>query len=269
MFRKVNESLKELKQICQKKTDPFDEKLYKHYRRFSIYVTKIGLRLGLSANQVTLISIFFGINAGLFMTRGNPWLFGLGALVYHIYCVFDCADGEVARYRKESSVRGAYLDNLVGDFIPLFIFGCAAFGIYEVIHHLWTFAFGFSLLFSIVLREVSIKSWSIAMLQTNSHDTKSRATSIYETAERLPLFLRHLRRAAYVFSARTIINALLISSVLDAVNVRILGFPSSSFCWRAIVYFFYGALMPILTIAGIGYILYRGKILKVTPFVDK
>lgn len=81
-------------------------------RRVSIYVTKVALRMGLSANAVTLLMWVAGIAASLVMTQpGLGWAV-LAALLIQFYLLLDCSDGEVARFRRTISALGVYLDRL-------------------------------------------------------------------------------------------------------------------------------------------------------------
>jgi phosphatidylglycerophosphate synthase len=83
-----------------------------YMRRLSPYATRLLLRLGLSANGVTWLMIPSGVLAALSLTL--PGLPGalLCALFIQLQFLFDCADGEVARWRKESSATGVYLDRI-------------------------------------------------------------------------------------------------------------------------------------------------------------
>ena len=79
------------------------------FRRISPYFTREALRLGLSANQVTVIMIIFGlIGSWMFSLQGPIAL--LGFLGIQIYLLLDSVDGEVARYNKSESAIGIYLD---------------------------------------------------------------------------------------------------------------------------------------------------------------
>jgi phosphatidylglycerophosphate synthase len=83
-----------------------------YMRRVSPYATRLLLRLGLSANGVTWLMIPSGILAALSLTL--PGLAGalLCVLFIQLQFLFDCADGEVARWRNESSATGVYLDRI-------------------------------------------------------------------------------------------------------------------------------------------------------------
>jgi phosphatidylglycerophosphate synthase len=81
-------------------------------RRISPYATRLLLRAGLSANGVTWLMIPSGLAAAAALSF--PGLLGaIGCVVFiQLQFLFDCADGEVARWRGESSATGVYLDRI-------------------------------------------------------------------------------------------------------------------------------------------------------------
>lgn len=75
-------------------------------RFFSIYLTIIFLKLKLTANKVTILSIIVGIIGSVVV---NFYLIA-GLLIMYLYLLLDASDGEVARYNNASSPKGLYLD---------------------------------------------------------------------------------------------------------------------------------------------------------------
>ncbi|MFC0861213.1 CDP-alcohol phosphatidyltransferase family protein [Sphaerimonospora cavernae] len=77
---------------------------------YSRFIARWAARRGLTPNQVTLISIFLGLlSAGAFAT-GTRWGAIAGAVLIYFAFVFDCVDGQVARYARKFGVLGAWLD---------------------------------------------------------------------------------------------------------------------------------------------------------------
>ena len=141
------ESIKELKKICLKgKYDEAHPQSWasKHINRhISIYITRLCLILGLSANQATLTSLLLGITAGIFFTKPQPLYWFIGLLVLFLALIFDFVDGEIARYRKQSSLEGKYFDVIVMYFMYPYILACMSFGLYSSIQGLEVFVAGF------------------------------------------------------------------------------------------------------------------------------
>jgi phosphatidylglycerophosphate synthase len=83
-----------------------------YMRRFSPYATVLFARLGWSPNAVTVAFIVSGVAAGLLAAvPGLPAAIGVAVLI-QLYLLFDCSDGELARYTGRFSATGVYLDRM-------------------------------------------------------------------------------------------------------------------------------------------------------------
>jgi hypothetical protein len=129
---------------------------------YSRFIARWAARRGLTPNQVTLISIALGIlAAACFATGDRPWMVLGGVLIYFAF-VFDCVDGQVARYARKFGVLGAWLDAtfdrfkeyvvfaglsigwvVSGNGDDIWILALAALGLQSV-RHLLDFSFGIS-----------------------------------------------------------------------------------------------------------------------------
>ena len=105
------ETISELRGICQN-TRPaiFSDFLSRWYYKVSIYFTWVCLKFGMSANQVTVFSGFVAILGGGLLVSDSKILTIVGVLCFHLFCVLDMSDGEVARYRNQGGVAGHFLD---------------------------------------------------------------------------------------------------------------------------------------------------------------
>jgi len=83
-----------------------------YLRDISPYLTRILLRVGLSANGVTWLMIMAAAAAAV--ATGWPTLIGaiLVVILVQLQMLLDCCDGEVARWRGTSSPVGVYLDRV-------------------------------------------------------------------------------------------------------------------------------------------------------------
>ncbi|MFJ9521702.1 CDP-alcohol phosphatidyltransferase family protein [Kitasatospora sp. NPDC101801] len=85
-----------------------------------LYMRKISLRItrvlstvtAITPNGLTYLMMFTGILAGAALVI--PGLAGaiLGAVLIQVYLLLDCVDGEVARWRRQTSLTGVYLDRV-------------------------------------------------------------------------------------------------------------------------------------------------------------
>jgi phosphatidylglycerophosphate synthase len=83
-----------------------------YLRRMSIYLTRILLPTGISANGVTWLMIGIGV-AGAAVLVWPSWIaVVICALLMQLQILFDCSDGEIARIRKTQSPKGVYLDRI-------------------------------------------------------------------------------------------------------------------------------------------------------------
>jgi phosphatidylglycerophosphate synthase len=83
-----------------------------YQRRLSPYLTRVLLGTAITANGVTVLMIVTGAAAGAALLL--PGLVGavLAALLAQLQMLWDCCDGEVARWRSTFSPAGFFLDKL-------------------------------------------------------------------------------------------------------------------------------------------------------------
>lgn len=86
-------------------------------RRISPVFTLLFIKIGFSPNQLTYMMIACGILGGAAVAVTPHGVAGLvwaiaGAVLIQAYLLLDCSDGEVARFRKRTSVAGVYLDRI-------------------------------------------------------------------------------------------------------------------------------------------------------------
>ncbi len=89
-------------------------------RLLSLPLTRGVLRLGVSANQVTLAGLALVVGAALLFSRRTYDAGLAGALLYFIATVLDCSDGEVARANLTDSPFGAWLET-IADYLSYFL----------------------------------------------------------------------------------------------------------------------------------------------------
>lgn len=106
------ESLKELNRICQKpRYKEIGNWMVRHITRdLAIPFTWLLLHTPISANGVTLLGIVTVFIASFFLATPSSVSFLIGALLFQLWYVLDHVDGQVARYRKQSSLTGIYFD---------------------------------------------------------------------------------------------------------------------------------------------------------------
>jgi phosphatidylglycerophosphate synthase len=83
-----------------------------YMRRVSYFATWVFARLGWSPNAVTLAFIACGIAAGVVVAFGGLATAVAAAVLIQLYLLFDCSDGELARWSGRTSATGVYLDGI-------------------------------------------------------------------------------------------------------------------------------------------------------------
>ena len=83
-----------------------------YMRRLSPYLTRALLRTGISANGVTWLMILAGVAAAGVLALPGLLPAIRAVLLIQLQLLLDCSDGEVARWRRERSTAGVYLDRI-------------------------------------------------------------------------------------------------------------------------------------------------------------
>ena len=79
-------------------------------------LTTFLLKTPLSPNQITWISLGFGVFSGILFSKGTYEFCVAAALSYQLAVVLDNCDGEVARAKNKHSIFGGWLD-VVADIV--------------------------------------------------------------------------------------------------------------------------------------------------------
>ena len=79
---------------------------------YSKYIARWAARRGLTPNQVTLISAAVGVLAAAGFAIGERPGMVAGAVLLYFAFVLDCVDGQLARYTRQFSKLGAWLDSI-------------------------------------------------------------------------------------------------------------------------------------------------------------
>jgi len=102
-----------------------------YMRKVSPYATLWFARHGWSPNAVTVAFMVSGVAAGVVAAvPGLAAAFGVFLLI-QLYLLFDCSDGELARYTKRFSATGVFLDRMghyIGEAVLLAGLGIRAQG---------------------------------------------------------------------------------------------------------------------------------------------
>lgn len=110
-------SIAELREVCQPR-DVMGRVSGEHWagrlymRHLSLYLTRALLPTRITPNGVTWLMIASGPLAAAVLTIPTWWSAVLAFLLIQAQLLFDCSDGEIARWRRTTSPAGVYLDRI-------------------------------------------------------------------------------------------------------------------------------------------------------------
>ena len=79
---------------------------------YSRYIARWAARRGCTPNQVTTVSLALGVLAAAAFATGERWGLVAGAVLLQVAFTTDCVDGQLARYTRQFSKLGAWLDSI-------------------------------------------------------------------------------------------------------------------------------------------------------------
>jgi len=102
-----------LREICHRgKLEKDRRSWYAASRGVAIYITWLLIHTGVTANQVTLMTVSLALAGALLLAMPPAWLALAGVSAMLAYHLLDKVDGDVARYRRTFSIVGVYLDEV-------------------------------------------------------------------------------------------------------------------------------------------------------------
>lgn len=141
-LRPAKPSIEELRAVCQpasvtgrSNAEHWVADLY--LRRISPYLTRILLKTPITANGVTYLMIATGVSISIALQiPGFLGLF-LAFLLSQLQMLWDCCDGEIARWRETQSPKGVFLDRvghyLTESLLPIALAWRIGEGDYEIL----------------------------------------------------------------------------------------------------------------------------------------
>ena len=97
----------------------FEARLRKLFRGVLEAVAKVFIKMGLTANSVTVLGLLGSVAAGILVALGHPFWAGVTLLVM---APLDAVDGTMARLSAKTSPFGAFLDSFIDRYDELFVF---------------------------------------------------------------------------------------------------------------------------------------------------
>jgi phosphatidylglycerophosphate synthase len=107
---------------------------------YSRYIARWAAHRGYTPNQITTVSVLMGLVAAILFATGERWGLIAGAVVLQIAFTTDCVDGQLARYSRQFSKLGAWLDSVFDRTKEYLAFAGLAIGASRMGDPVWTLA---------------------------------------------------------------------------------------------------------------------------------
>ena len=108
---------------------PTDGRFARFNRRISIPISRQLIKTPITPNAVTFIILAVSVAAGVFFARGGYWNMVAGSLLSVWASILDGCDGEVARFKLQSSKFGCWVDTICDYLYYLMTFCGIAWGL--------------------------------------------------------------------------------------------------------------------------------------------
>ncbi len=99
------------------------------FRPLSFLFVKLIYSTNITPNQISVVSMLFGILTGVLFGFGSYQFFVFGAIALLISNILDCADGQLARLKKNGTGIGRIIDGFIDYVTGLSIFAGIGIGL--------------------------------------------------------------------------------------------------------------------------------------------
>jgi phosphatidylglycerophosphate synthase len=102
------------------------------YRPLAFLFVKATYSTNLTPDQVSVAALLIGSTSGVMFGFGEFTFLLIGALMYFTSNVLDCADGQIARLKKNGTKVGRIVDGFVDYIVSIFVFAGIAIGLVKL-----------------------------------------------------------------------------------------------------------------------------------------
>ncbi|NOS86341.1 MAG: CDP-alcohol phosphatidyltransferase family protein [Ignavibacteria bacterium] len=92
------------------------------YRPLAFLFVKATYSMNITPDMVSLVALSIGSTAGIMFGFGGYTFLVIGAILYFTSNVLDCADGQIARLKKNGTKVGRIVDGFVDYIVSIFVF---------------------------------------------------------------------------------------------------------------------------------------------------
>lgn len=125
-------SIKKIKELSKNPEDVNASLGKRILRQLSYYTTKIFLSTSLMPNDITILSFAFGLIGISLFSFGIFEYYLAGFFIHFFGRVLDYTDGNVARIKKQASLKGKFLDLIFGIILNAAFYLSVGYGAYSI-----------------------------------------------------------------------------------------------------------------------------------------
>jgi hypothetical protein len=98
------------------------------YRPLAFLLVKAIYNTRITPNQLTLLSMLFGLLGGASYAFGSHAAYIAGAVLYCLYNILDCSDGQLARLKNNGTRLGRILDGIADYLVTIAVYAGIGIG---------------------------------------------------------------------------------------------------------------------------------------------
>lgn len=198
-------SIKEMRRIAQtpEVSSRLDENWYlkRVSRKVSIFFSKFFLIIKMTPNQVTGLMIITGIAGSILFAFPSIILSILAFIVFQLWLILDCSDGEVARLSGKISLFGPYLDRLNHYITDIFLLASLGVKLYIITNNTLYLFLGTLLSLINIFSRLLFRSVSSTILEYRVYENYERK-NLRENKNKNVKGIINLLRASTLIAAK-------------------------------------------------------------------
>jgi phosphatidylglycerophosphate synthase len=123
-------------------------------RKISVHMTRLIAKTPITPNQITFIAFFVGVIGAYLIVTAKPVNMVIGGVLFFISFILDNIDGEIARLKKMSSEKGAFIDGVLDRLKEGVVFFAISLALFRQTGNYWAWILGFFAAMSVFMTNI-------------------------------------------------------------------------------------------------------------------
>lgn len=107
------------------------------FRPISFLFVKLIYNTNITPNHISIVAMIIGVIAGLTFSAGTHMYFIIASTLYFISNTLDCADGQLARLKKNGTLLGRAIDGFIDYIVSTTIYICLGVALAKITGNGW------------------------------------------------------------------------------------------------------------------------------------